>query len=331
MVLIMADTIMDTEHDSVKDAGHSSNDDASSMDTSSESDQTVSGNSLNVRKPQPSAAAQRRAQLVRIANETILLLPGLLITRPDAKPHGFLWGKDDSLPLDQDSCPKLPKTEVRVINCDTVDAALQMERKVSDNPVCVLNMANPVHAGGGFQDGSLAQEEALCYRTSLSFTLKPRFYPLPAKAAIYSPNVLVFRDSMANGHRLLDCTVPSQLPLISVISAAALYKPEVTSGRQQQTSGARYVKPTDRSLMAEKMRIILRVAIRNQHRKIVLGALGCGVFQNPPGEVSRLWEHVLQEPEFSGGWWEEVVFAILSPPGDRNFDAFHDALDGLVV
>jgi len=269
-----------------------------------------------------------KGQLRFVAKETISVLPGLLLTRPDAKPHGILYEKDGVAALDPKFRPKLSPTKVRVINCDTIDAALGLHRKSSDKPVYVLNMANATCAGGGFQNGAVAQEEALCYRSSLSFTLKLRHYPIPEKGAIYSPRVLVIRDSLSSGHKLLDCRDPSQLPVISVISAAAQIQPALVS----TGNGAfGYRHSSDRNLVAAKMRIILRTAIRNKHRKIVLGAFGCGVFQNPVMGVCKLWKDILQEPEFSGGWWEDVVFAVLSSGRNGNFNTFHRMLDGIMV
>ena len=286
-------------------------------------------------RPSTSPKSEDRDELVKVARETISVLPGLLLTRPDATPDGYLYDKDGSAPLNQRFCPKLPKAKVRVISSDTIDAALQLTRGPSDKPICILNMANAIHAGGGFKTGALAQEEALCYRSSLHFTLKLRFYPIPDKAAIYSPNVLVIRDSLANGHKFLDCRDPRQLPVVSVVSAAAIYQPSVGCKLVQpkDLSHNFYARNEDRDLMREKIRIILRTAIKNKHRKIVLGAFGCGAFRNPPKEVACLFAEVLQEPEFSDGWWENVVFAVLNQgfAGKVNFDWFKRELDGLLV
>jgi len=121
--------------------------------------------------------------------------------------------------------------------------------------------------------------------------------------------------------------------LIAVVSAAAVFRPLVNDvlANPSEEASQMYADADDRLLMAEKMRVVLRTAIRNRHRQIVLGALGCGAFQNPPREVSQLWADVLQEPEFSGGWWEDVVFAVLSDQRNRNYWWFERTLDGLMV
>lgn len=193
-------------------------------------------------------------------------------------------------------------------------------------------MANAQHGGGGWLKGALAQEESLCYRSSLSFTLKRRFYPLPEKAAIYSPSVLVLRESIAAGHDLLDLTRPRDLPVVSVVSVAAVRDPPVDGG---QGEFGRYRYATTRALMKEKLRVVLRVAATCAHRVLVLGALGCGAFGNPRGEVVACWGEVLAEEEFRGGWWEKVVFAVMEDEGERdgegNFGVFWRGLNGVEV
>ncbi|ETN46361.1 uncharacterized protein HMPREF1541_00545 [Cyphellophora europaea CBS 101466] len=286
--------------------------------------------------PTPRSDA-RRLTLAETAAETISLLPGLLATRPDVGTAGHLLPQTLLGPLDpkQDDHPHLAPITVRVIDADTIDAALALappQSTTSTNPVLVLNMANASHAGGGFKHGALAQEEALCYRSSLFFTLKIRHYPIPDRAAIYSPAVLVIRESMSVGHALLDLRDPSRLPVVSAVSVAAVCRPDLTlvpssgGGKSQKYT---YARTRDRELMKDKMRGVLRVGARGGHRRIVLGALGCGAFWNPSWEVAALWRGVLGEREF-GGWWEEVVFAVLGA-GTENFEVFRRELDGMTV
>lgn len=200
--------------------------------------------------------------------------------------------------------------------------------------VAVLNLASERSPGGGWQKGALAQEECLCYRSSLYLSLTSSFYPIPAQAAIYTPNVLLIRSSMASGHALLTpATSPSSLPAVSVISAAALRKPALSD------DASTFKNPGARALTKRKIRLVLRMAALQKHTKLVLGALGCGVFANPPADVATCFLEVFNEAEFQGGWWEEVVFAVLDnvkgagggKDGNGNFGHFYRALDGKEV
>ena len=222
-----------------------------------------------------------------------------------------------------------------MLNSDTIDAALSLSPSSSSSSarqVLILNMANAYRSGGGWLHGALAQEEALCYRSSLSFTLKTRHYPIPEAGGIYSPTVLVIRENMASGHDLLDLSKPEDLPVVSVVSVAAINGPKLAKDLEGRD---RYKEKNDRETMKEKMRVVLRIAAINRHRMLVLGALGCGAFGNPRGEVVECWKEVFAETEFNGGWWETVAFAVMEPnetkDGNGNFGVFYRGLKGTMV
>ncbi|KAK2749869.1 hypothetical protein FQN57_005285 [Myotisia sp. PD_48] len=222
---------------------------------------------------------------------------------------------------------------------------------------CILNMASRTNPGGGWLRGASAQEEELCRRSTLSESLKREFYPIPHGAAIYTDALVVFRSSRATGHKLQDLNEPDSCPVLSAISIAALVRPAVKDSfavsfkndnqedpeNQCATKLNRkiYANEEDRNIMKEKMRLILRISIWKGHRKIVLGAFGCGAFRNPKEEVADCWAEVFGEPEFQGGWWKDVVFAVLDPPPRGNQEAGSDErgnagtfirrLDGLPV
>ncbi|MCJ1243748.1 hypothetical protein MMC30_000945 [Trapelia coarctata] len=277
-------------------------------------------------------SSRRSTSLSQIAAETKAILPNLLAMLPSAAPTGTLYSSSDLHGLHQHRCPNFLPSPISVVNADTLDTAIDFPPSRFDaKPVLVLNMANAEHGGGGWLNGALAQEESLCYRSSLSFTLKRRFYPLGPETAIYSPRVVVFRENLEKGHGLLDLSQPQALPVVSVVSVAAIRDPEIVKGAGGRVG---YKYKEDEELMKVKMRVALRVAGREGHKRLVLGALGCGAFGNPRGEVVRLWKEVLCETEFDG-WWEEVVFAVMerggTRDGDGNFGVFFRGLDGMMV
>ena len=134
---------------------------------------------------------------------------------------------------------------------------------------------------------------------------------------------------MRDGHGWKDITEPSKWRVVAVVSVAAICQPAIT--RDPRTDLERYVNGAHARLMEEKMRVILRMAAKNGHRQLVLGAFGCGAFGNPSGEVARMWKSVLEEAEFSGGWWQDIVFAVLDNDGRGNYQIFKDKLHGTTV
>ena len=81
----------------------------------------------------------------------------------------------------------------------------------------------------------------------------------------------------------------------------------------------------------EKMRLCLRMAASRGHGLLVLGALGCGAFGNPPEEVAACWLEVLRDDEFGGGWWREIWFAVFDGRNEGNFEVFERVLGGQEV
>ena len=74
-----------------------------------------------------------------------------------------------------------------------------------------------------------------------------------------------------------------------------------------------------------KIRTILRIAIVNNQKRLVLGAFGCGAFGNPPKHIAELFFNILYEDEFLNRF-RSVDFAILPDHNDRqgNFKAFEE-------
>jgi uncharacterized protein (TIGR02452 family) len=214
----------------------------------------------------------------------------------------------------------IPKTVVTVVNADSFDCAEALTRQ-GKQAISVLNMANAVYPGGGYMGGSGAQEEALCRRSTLYLTIRRQrgFHPIPDHGGIYSPDVLVFRTSDDDNCALLS---EEDRWWTSVISVAAIDTPLLTRGEED------YYREEDRASMLERMRTILRIAACEERKNLVLGALGCGAFRNPPEQVAVMFKSVFEETEFKGRF-EGIWFAVIEKNGSGNFTVFKDVLDGM--
>ena len=150
----------------------------------------------------------------------------------------------------------------------------------------------------------------------------------------------IIKSSEEKGYQLLESA-----KMVSVVTIAATNQPKVFLPDPNKFKdkylppGQYFVDPKEPALLREKIRIALRIAAYHGHSRIVLGALGCGQFSNPGERVAELFFHVFMEKEFSGGWWEHVVFAIKDVSGkkatgwrkNQPFDIFWRKLHGLVV
>ncbi|KAJ5727397.1 hypothetical protein N7493_005217 [Penicillium malachiteum] len=261
-------------------------------------------------------------------------------------------------------CPCLPSpATIKVINGDTLNTAIDMlqdpeaKQSLEKSYPLIINFASHTKPGGGWLNGAMAQEESICYRSSLALSLDFDDYPLALEEAIYSPYVLVMRCDVESGHELLSPPFPpEELPVVSAITIAALYQPATRKimhepPRKKQCGNSswfssssppsppplyrgeneRFERDKDRNLTKSKMKLVLRMAARRKHELLVLGALGCGVYANPPAEIAQCWLEVLEEHEFHGNWWREVCFAVHDPKNNGNFKVFHEILDGKQV
>ncbi|KAK4975554.1 hypothetical protein LTR28_009393 [Elasticomyces elasticus] len=323
---------------------------------------------------------RRRADRAKRAKDTVnRVIPDLFRASPRARhgPHRAELVVDPPMnPLpsiatphgDAEAMPDVPERMRIHLQCtDTLTAAAQLARPSSrpvsswaaaapapkcpnKSKIVLLNMASPLRAGGGFLDGANGQEEFLCMRTTLYPSLWDDFYRLPDVGGVYTPDVLVYRDSTAEAGDL----PKTQRYFVDVISAGMLRFPQVQHGRARAggdeeeeagscSCGVSYCD-RDRELVTRKMRAVLRMAQTKRADKLVLGAWGCGggALANPVKEVARLWKKVLcgsardrrrQQGGGGGGGGEswhgirDVVFAIADRGLAREFEkCFADEL-----
>ena len=85
------------------------------------------------------------------------------------------------------------------------------------------------------------------------------------------------------------------------------------------------VEPETQILLDDKIRLMLRVLGRHGQTHIVLGALGCGAFRNPPQLIARTFKRIIAEDEWKG-YFEKIVFAVLDYPGGPNITIFTNIL-----
>ena len=212
-------------------------------------------------------------------------------------------------------------TIIEVINSDCIKEGI----KLSDagyNPA-ILNMASRQNPGGGVTKGAGAQEETIFRRTNIFRSLyqfasyagqygihKSAYqYPMDRNfGGIYTPSVTIFKSDEKNGYKLMKR--PREIAFISV---AGMNRPKLKPDGMIEDFLVEPIK--------NKIRTILRIGLEQGHDSLVLGALGCGAFCNPPRHIAGLFNEVLNENEFVNKY-KHIVFAILE---DHNSHKRHNA------
>jgi uncharacterized protein (TIGR02452 family) len=211
-------------------------------------------------------------------------------------------------------------TSLEVVNETTLAG---IARVLSDGrgPVAALNFASAKNPGGGFLNGSQAQEESLARSSALHASLlrawefyeRHRASPsmLYSDAMILSPGCPVFRDDEGE---LLE-----EPQLVTFITSAAPNAGAAGDKRPEEL-------PRIPDVVRRRSEYVLALAASAGYKQLVLGAWGCGVFRNDPRVVAAAFADHLRRGAWSGRF-QRVVFSVLdTSPSQETFRAFQAAL-----
>lgn len=202
------------------------------------------------------------------------------------------------LPDDElESAEKRPAPTIQVTGETTLAAA----RRLGGDLACLV-FASARNPGGGFLNGAQAQEESLarssalypCLRAAADFYAYHRAHEelTYSDRVIYSPAVPVFRDDKGN---LLQAPYP-----VSFLTAAAPNRSAIARTQPEHLADVP-------AILGRRAARVLAVAAAHGHRRLLLGAWGCGVFGNEPATVAAAFAGALGKSP----WFDEVVFAAL--------------------
>ncbi|MFZ3474189.1 TIGR02452 family protein [Streptomyces sp. 4.24] len=246
----------------------------------------------------------------------------LAVAVAEAKAGTTIYGPNMVIPDE-----KVPLGTGRTVVEVTGESSTQAARRlVADlpgtSPVAVLNFASARNPGGGYVRGAKAQEEALCRASALYETLleAPEYYEVHraevstfyTDRVIHSPGVPVFRDDRGD---LTD----------TPFRAGFLTSPAPNAGTIRRQEPHRV--PEIPAALARRAELVLRVAALHGYQGLVLGAWGCGVFQNDPAQVAEAFRGLLAG-RFAGVF-ERVVFGVLDRRPDTR-ETFERVLADLV-
>lgn len=201
------------------------------------------------------------------------------------------------------------------VNPLTTLNAVRKEYPADQNVVC-LNFASARNPGGGFLNGSQAQEESVARATGLyPCLLKGQGYYVANRAIetclytdhmIYAPEVPVLKDEEGD---LLN----------EVVHCSVLTAPAVNTGvvLHNEPDNIPQIEP----MMSRRIAMVLAVCAQQKHETLVLGAWGCGVFRNDPQIIARMFHEHLNG-SFKNQF-KRVVFSIYARD-DRFIKPFQE-------
>lgn len=208
------------------------------------------------------------------------------------------------------------ETHFEITDETTLEAAKRICKEDENANPFVLNFASAKNPGGGFLGGAQAQEESLARSSSLYPCLMANYemYSFNSKGdsclysdwMIYSPKVPVFRND--------DGSFVEKAYLVSFLTSPAVNAGAVKKSEPKKVS---LIESTNR----ERARKLLWIANKEHHQTLILGAWGCGVFQNDPREIAEIFNDLLKN-EFAN-CFERVIMAIYDKtPTQKVYNAF---------
>ena len=210
---------------------------------------------------------------------------------------------EESLELPES--PNFPATKIQIANETTLMTARRFMEQ-GNKRTLILNFANGTNVGGGFLLGAKAQEETLCYASSLYRTLEGdpffryhRFKRIAASDYAIVSETIVFRD---DEYELI--AEPWQMDVITMAAPIAIL-------------GIGVSKKKGAELLDSRIERLYEIAASLGYENLVLGAWGCGAFGNNPVAVSSLFRKHL-EGRFVG-CFSEVAFTIADWSPERKF------------
>lgn len=243
------------------------------------------------------------------------------------------WHIPRTIPISYAECSRMPAKggkppRISMSMMDTIEALLKFGKE-RGRVVCGLNFANGKDVGGGYKNGSTAQEEDLCRRiptlySSLHQAERDGLYPFgpptcsssdkPEKYSdvLYTCGLTIARAGEEEGYRILSKEEQVDVSLIAAAAPNIRFAHEVSDPvliyRTIQTIFiAPQFVPSDKGV-----------------NTLILGAWGCGAFGGDPIQIAELFVRALVQDNL-GQPYDEIHFAIPSlTTTDVNYQAFRE-------
>lgn len=217
---------------------------------------------------------------------------------------------------------------IQVLPGDWGEVTAQVTRTYGTT-FAVLNMANAHVAGGGYVEGSPAQEENMFRRTDCHFAVDDS--ELDPATEYYRPELTALLNA-AHGRVMLDTARArvcirgpedrsrTDLGYAWLPDAEVFPFFELRAAAVDLRRGRRFDPDEARARIDAQLDTLIDAEVRHA----VLSAFGCGAFQNPAEAVAEIYRDALAERE---GEFACVVFAIFNPGyGPDNFTPFAEIL-----
>mmetsp|Transcript_44611 Transcript_44611/g.87390 ORF Transcript_44611/g.87390 Transcript_44611/m.87390 type:complete len:600 (-) Transcript_44611:42-1841(-) len=219
---------------------------------------------------------------------------------------------------------KKNSSKVEVLAADWGDAVFDATKR---NGViyAALNMADAYTPGGGYVEGSAAQEENMFRRTNCHFFIdhtvmqQNERYHQGFSDLINAKNGMVYLDTQ----RVRVCVRGNEASGYRWLPSGEVFPFfELRAAADNLRGGGAF----NRESSARKIEAQFKTLVHCGVRHVVLSAFGCGAFKNPPEEIATLYRDAVLRHHHS---FDHIVFAVYVHPnyGPDNFTPFATILN----
>lgn len=223
---------------------------------------------------------------------------------------------------------KKPQSSCDVIVCplDWGVAALQFTKHYGQL-FTVLNMANPHYPGGGYLDGCAAQEENMFRRSDCHFSINETF---DRSTLRYNQNTT---DLLSAKNNIVYIDV--SCPRVCIRSQEDRYRCDLGYEWLPDDSIFPFIEMRASAIDCRydkfdyneaERRIVsqFNTLISNNIQYVLLGAFGCGAFNNPSSEIASIYKKCIDKYY---NYFKAIIFPIYYPGyGPDNYSIFNSIL-----
>ena len=207
------------------------------------------------------------------------------------------------IPL-QNRVPAHERTVVRVVEMDLLDAQHLATSLHPRSFVALHNMASNNAPCRGWEKGMEGAEKTLFTRSTLSVLVPGEHYPLGTFQGLHTANVTVFRGAESEGYPFLPRRARWTSDVISLAGCNCRKSPF-----------------TDETMlvMQGKLETLFSICFDKEVDVVVLGAFGCGYYNNPPERIAQLYRELIAHYV---RYFSHIYIAILDPTSPATVETF---------
>ena len=205
-----------------------------------------------------------------------------------------------------------PNTKVHVMCSEAMYALEFIQKSRKDARIGFLNVGNQSMPGGTWNKPvTPSLEENLFMCTTISSSLEKYLYPLSSAECVYTEDVFFLRSGLAGDFRFLP---QNQCFRFDVFTVAAYNL--MRNGKTSQFTDDLILKTQ------AKLSVGFARCVERRRNVLILNALGCGAFANPPQVIATVFKALITA---YAGYFEDIYFPIYNP---QTANVFASVLTG---